>query len=158
MDIIELENEKRYDISKDLHNYHIPNPIKEKANELARKLKLEKRKGKKKKKILFYFLVKAAYAEMGWICDPKIIESEFELSRKDVNSSNSIYHEAQIGYTPPLVSDYYGNFIPYYLYQMGIDNIAVVSQQIQDYCRKLVDDELDQKFPHDLALATILYY
>lgn len=153
----ELEDEKKYDIGKDLLNYRIPSPIKEKANELARKLKLEKRKGKRKK-ILLYFLIKSAYAEKGWICDPKTIESELGLGRKDINSSNSTYHEAQIGYNPPIVTDYYGNFIPYYLYQLGIDNMQVVSEQIQSYCRKLLDENLQQKFPHDLALACILYY
>lgn len=153
----EIEDEKKYDIIKDLAGYRIPTPIKDKANELARRLKLEKRKGKRKK-ILLYFLIKSAYAEKGWICDPKIIGAELELSKKDINSSNSTYHEAQINYTPPTVSDFYGNYIPYYLYQLGIDNIQQISEQIQNYCFKLLDETLQKKFPHDLALACILHY
>lgn len=150
------EDEKKYEI-KDLSKYRIPPCIKDKANELARRLKLDKRKGKRKK-ILLYFLIKSAYAEKGWICDPKVIESELELTKREVNCANSTYNEAQIGYAPPIVSNFYGNFIPYYLYQLGIEDSGIISQQIIDYSKKLITGDLEQKFPHDLALAVILYY
>jgi len=143
---------------KELNKYSFHIKVKEKVSELAKKLKLEQRKGKLKKR-LYYFYIIAAYAELGWVCDPKRIQEELKLSQKDVNSSEAEYSEVQINYVPPELPDTPETFMINYLEELGIgyDYYENILKFYEDLRTRDVEFT-DKYFPQDICLSLIIKF
>lgn len=144
-------------IKTELAKYNIPSRVKEKVIELAKKLKLDQRKGKPKSR-LYYFYITSAYAELGWVYDPKQIMAELGINQKDVNTSEAEYSELQIGYVAPEISDIPESFVVHYLNFLGVG--YDYADAIIDYYHLLLENgiDLDNFFPQDICIAVIIKY
>lgn len=153
------------DISKDLERYNFPEKIKEKAAQLARDLRLESRKSRPKLELLF-FCVKSAYAECGKLYDSNAIAEELDnMTKKEVNHSNSTYTQVQTGYSEPEVKQNVTNYVNMYLDKLGIES-ENVGPEVMKRITPLIKNDRKQpretqklkKLPQDLAVAGIIYY
>lgn len=145
-------------IMNDLVSYHLPNDIKQRANEIFLKMHLTTKKGKGRSNLLF-FCVYNAYKELNVVIDPMRLAYTFEVPRNAICKSLTFYSVFATGYQPPMVNWTAIDLIPSYCSEIeNINNECV--QSMVTFGQRLFDKEpnLYNSPPQKMAAGVIVFY
>lgn len=141
----------------EIASFQIPDNVRTQAQEVARRLKLPIRRGKKRRQLLFYCLY-SAYAELNIVQDPVTIATMVGIERSQIGRALSLFSEAQTGYAPPMHTASAVDFVPRYAEQIGlptrtIGELVSIAQTVIE-----ADSELAESYPQKVAAAIVSYY
>lgn len=141
----------------EIASFQLPDNVRIQAQEVARRLKLPIRRGKKRRQLLFYCLY-SAYAELNIVQDPVTIALMVGIERSQIGRALSLFSEAQTGYAPPMHIASAVDFVPRYAEQMGlqahiIGDLVSIAQAVIER-----DSELAESYPQKVAAAIVSYY
>lgn len=143
-------------IKPDMERIPLPDDVKEKANEIYRRLKRQTHRGKKRK-LLVFFCIFNAYAELKTPKDPRHLARLVGLSPHEVIRAFSQFPAVQTGYqvdnqpTSPI------DLIPDYCSRLDAElNIPMV----EDLAREILSKSraLQEKYPQKVAAGIIQYF
>lgn len=142
----------------DLSKSNISEDVKLLADDIYRRLNLNTKRGRQRKKLMFYCVIKA-YRELGIVCDPKIVAKEVGINMNEINkainmgneysrisgSDNGVYHKPQ-------------DFIPDYCKQLMLPDEC--KEEILKLTSEIINKQpsILENYPQVLAAAIILYY
>lgn len=141
----------------EIASFQLPDNVRIQAQEVARRLKLPIRRGKKRRQLLFYCLY-SAYAELNIVQDPVTIAMMVGIERSQIGRALSLFSEAQTGYAPPMHIASAVDFVPRYAEQMGLEahiigDLVSIAQAVIER-----DSELAESYPQKVAAAIVSYY
>lgn len=144
-------------ILTDLDKLNIPDEVKTEAERIFQRLETNTKRGKRRKKLLFY-CVFHAYSSLGPSKDPKAIAELVGISSTEMSKAFSMCSESQTNYKPPTAFHSPLEFIPEYLQLIGLDPICLGS--IIDIANDILskDPELAENYPQVVAAGILLYY
>ena len=144
-------------ILTDLDKLNVPNDIKVEAEGVFRQLNTNTKRGRRRKKLLFYCIF-IAYTKLGQPKDPKAIADLVGISSTEMTKAFSMCSESQTNYKTPIVHWSPLDFIPEYIESVGLeldclDDVVKLGTEI---LRK--DPELLESYPQVVAGCIIMYY
>lgn len=144
-------------ILPDLDKLNIPDDIRIEAEGVFRELKTNTKRGRRRRKLLFYCIF-VAYTKLGQPKDPKTIADMVGISSTEMTKAFSMCSESQTNYKSPIVHWSPMDFIPEYLEQIGLemdclDDVMKLSQNILDK-----DPDLYESYPQVVAGGILMYY
>jgi len=143
-------------IMPDMEHIAIPDEVKEKANEIYLRLKRQTHRGRKRK-LLVFFCIFNAYAELKSPKDPRHLAQLTGLSPNEVSRAISQFPTVQTGYqtvsqcTSPidLIPDYCSRLDA----ELNIEQVTEVAQRILNKSQLL-----REKYPQKVAAGIIQYF
>lgn len=144
-------------ILQDLEKIDIPDIVKKESERIFQELKTSTKRGRRRKKLLFYCIFNA-YNLLGKPQDPKIIAELVGISPTEITKSFSMCSESQTKYRPPTVFHSPVDFIPQYLKDVGLDDGCL--DAVTDLADRILnkEPELKENYPQVVAAGILLYY
>jgi transcription initiation factor TFIIIB Brf1 subunit/transcription initiation factor TFIIB len=144
-------------ILADLDRINIPDDIKIEAERIYQQLDTNTKRGKRRKKLLFYCISKA-YLSLNQPKDPKYVAELVGISATQISKAHSMCSESQTNYKPPCVRLTALDFIPEYHQKVGLDKscLSSVISLANEILNK--DPELNENYPQVVAAGILLYY
>ena len=144
-------------ILTDLDKLNIPNDIKVEAEGVFRQLNTNTKRGRRRKKLLFYCIF-MAYTKLGQPKDPKAIADLVGISSTEMTKAFSMCSESQTNYKTPIVHWSPLDFIPEYIEPVGLeldclDDVLKLGREVLEK-----DAELYESYPQVVAGCIIMYY
>jgi len=144
-------------IFNDMSNFQIPDDIKYKADEIYSGLKLATKRGKRRRKVIFFCMFQA-YQALGRPCDPKKLANVVGINPNEISKAFSLCSPLETGYYPSFQQLNFVDFIPTYYHLTGLSesNLEDVIELGQSLSTK--DTTLLDELPQIVAVSTLLYY
>ena len=141
----------------DLKNVAIPEFIKNTANNVYIKMKINTRRKTPRDKLL-YFCVSTAYKIHKIPYIPGILASHFRLCMTDLPNANAMYSKSITGYTVPSVYFTPLDYIPLLYKYTGLSNDS--ERMVMDIGKSIIskDEDLLEDFPQDIAAGIVLCF
>lgn len=143
-------------IGPDMEHYALPDGIKRKANEIYRRLKRQTHRGQKRK-LLVFFCIFNAYAELKTPKDPRHLAQIIGLSPHDVTRAISQFPTVQTGYQVDSQPTSPVDLIPDCCARLNADlNVEMLLELAREIMGK--SRELREKYPQKVAAGIIQYF
>jgi len=144
-------------ILPDLLKINIPDDIRNEAEKIFQQLKTNTKRGKRRKKMLFYCIFNA-YKSLGQPQDPKVIAELVGISATEITKALSMCSESQTNYRPIAVFRQPLDFIPIYHSEVGLnpDCLSSVLELAHSILNK--DPDLYDEYPQVVAAGILHYY
>lgn len=150
---------KRVDrsILPDLEKLNVPDDIKIEAEGVFRQLNTNTKRGRRRRKLLFYCIF-MAYTKLGQPKDPKSIADMVGISSTEMTKAFSMCSESQTNYKSPIVHWSPLDFIPEYIEAVGVqldclDDVLKLGEEILQK-----DPDLHESYPQVVAGGILMYY
>ena len=144
-------------IMTDLSDFDLTDDIKIKADEIFRSMKIPTRRGRRRRKVVFYCVFQA-YKETGLPKDPKELALKMGIDPNEISKAFSMCSETETGYRPEPRKSTPLEFIPIYYPFTGLtdDGMSKVRALTREILEK--DSDLSDQFPQTVAAAILIYY
>jgi transcription initiation factor TFIIIB Brf1 subunit/transcription initiation factor TFIIB len=144
-------------IMKDLEKYNFPEEVKIKADCIYNSMEPQVRRGKMRKKLLFYCLYHA-YIELKIIVDPFVIGKKFDLTSTDIQTSYHTFSPLQTKYNPPTVNISPKDYIKNFCKELNISEHGEeeINSMIDSFLEK--DPSLEEENPKTFASGVLMFY
>lgn len=144
-------------IISDLDKINIPDEIKNLSEQIFQQLDTNTKRGRRRKKLLFYCIFNA-YNQIGQPQDPKFIAELVGISHTEMTKAFSMCSELQTNYKPNTTFHSPLEFVEQYHEQIGLDpkclpDVLVLGTEI---LKK--DPDLNENYPQVVAAGILLYY
>lgn len=150
-------------ILPDLKRLEVPDDVRMEAESIFQKLETKTKRGKRRKKLLFYCIFKA-YKNLKQPKDPKVIAEMVDIPQREIKKAFSMFSAAQTSYSSRAVFHSPSEFIPEYHKSLGLSEDCL--PDIIDFVEEIL--ELDQKiksnsklsedYPQVVAAGILLYW
>ena len=144
-------------ITSDLEKINLPDDVKIVAADVFRKLITSTKRGRRRKKLLFYCIF-VAYIELKQPMEPKTIAELVGISSTEMTKAFSMCSETQTNYKTPIIRWKPLDFIPEYIEKLGLDADCLddVNKLADDILNK--DPDLYESYPQVVAGGIIMYF
>lgn len=144
-------------ILPDLEKLDIPNDVKIEAERIFRKLETNTKRGRRRKKLLFYCIF-TAYTILNQPKDPKSIAELVDISSTQITKAFSMCSESQTNYKAPNVNWTPIDFIPQYLESCGLSPDC--EEEVIQFAKEILDKDPDlyESYPQVVAAGILQYY
>lgn len=144
-----------FTIMNELEKLNIPEDIKIIAEKIYHTLKYHIRRGKKRRKMIFYCIYNA-FLEYGIVYDPYILADLIGLESNEVQKCFSMF--ITDNYKPIKRRFHPKDFFPHYCKVFNIDNSHI--PKLEKICDDVIskDKELLENFPQSVAASVMYYY
>jgi hypothetical protein len=141
-----------------IHNFNIPDTVRRRAMELYSRMRVDIKKGTKRKE-LEYFLVYSAYKEEGMVVEPHCLAKIMGIDPSSIAKAHSAFSFSSTGYKPPILIGSPIKLIPELCAKMGTIEVSVV-ENIVCLARSVLvkNSSLLEHSPQKLAVAFIEAY
>ena len=144
-------------ILPDMENVDIPDDVKAIANNIFKHLNLPTHRGKRRK-LLVFFCIYNAYAELNAAKDPRSLATTVGIDPNEITKAFSLFSEVQTGYrtrslrTNPLdlVQEYCARIRDV---ELNVEMVKVLTKRILDKSLKL-----REMYPQKVTAGVIQYY
>lgn len=139
-------------ILKDLEQYSIPQDVKEEANKIYKSLNISIKRGKRRKRVIFFCLFHA-FHRLGQTKDPKQLADLLGISPTEATKASVHCTEELVEYYSPI--DFLENIIE----SVGLDKSTCL-EEIKALIQKVIekDSEIQEFYPQVVAAAVVLFY
>lgn len=144
-------------ILSDLSKIQIPDNIKVEAEKIFQQLDLRTKRGKRRKRLLFY-CVYNAYKTLGQTKDPKIVASVVGIANKEITKAFSMCSAVQTNYQPPTKQHSPEEYIQNCMDLVGLNQDCY--QDVVEKCQIVLnaDPSLEEEYPQNVAIAVVYLY
>ena len=144
-------------INPDLEKLNLPDDVRLEAERIFQQLATNTKRGKRRKKLLFYCVLNA-YNTLGQPQDPKLIAELVGISPTEMTKAFSMCSQAQTSYKPLTTFRSPLDFIPSHIELVGLnsDCIPDVIKLGTEILER--DSELAEHYPQVVAAGILLYY
>ncbi len=148
---------KERSIMKDMLSMNCSEDIKKEANKIFLNMNVTIKRGKRRKKIVF-FCIYQAYKNFDIPCDPKVIAKIVNIETKEITKAFSLCSETETGYRPTPRRYTPVDFIPVYfpLTNLTSDNMQNIIELTKEILEK--SEDLYDAFPQTVAASILMYY
>lgn len=154
----EFSKDSEKSIFGDLQRINIPDEIKIEAERIFKQLDMNTRRGKRRKKLIYY-CVNNAYKTLNRTQDPKVIAKIVGIPPTEITKANSMCSETQTGYRPPRTHKTPLDFLPECCSRIeGLDDNCLSDIKILAESILQKDSELLEAYPQVVAAGILLYY
>lgn len=144
-------------IMNDLEKLNLPEDVKLEAERIFHRLSTSTKRGKRRKKLLFYCIFNA-YNMLGQPQDPKFIAELVDISPTEMTKAFSMCSEIQTNYRPPNIHKTPLDFLPQHIQRVGLDSTCTDDIMALGSEVLLKDPELYEHYPQVVAAGILLYY
>lgn len=144
-------------ILSDLDKINISDDVRIEAERIFQQLETNTKRGKRRKKLLFYCIFNA-YLSLKQSKDPKYVAELVGIAPTEMSKAFSMCSESQTNYRPPSVFHSPIDFIPEYHRKVGLDESCLDS--VLDLAKTILkkDPDLNENYPQVVAAGILLYY
>lgn len=155
---VKKNRSSKINILKDMDLLPFSDEVKQQANCIFSRFNERKTRRSERRKMMVFYCIYNAHAELNIKCDPKAIADAVGMSTKSISKALTLYSEAQTGYKPPQVIHEPCDFIPSYCAQLGIADECI--KTILSAARDIIDKEksLLQGNPQKVAAGILKYW
>jgi transcription initiation factor TFIIIB Brf1 subunit/transcription initiation factor TFIIB len=143
-------------ILPDMDIIDVSDEVKMIANSIFKRLKLPTHRGKRRK-LLVFFCIFNAFAELDTPKDPRHLATLVGISPNEVSKAFSLYNEVQTGYKTQIQKMTPLSLIPEYCSRLEGDlNVGIIIDLAERILEK--SHKLREKYPQKVAAGIIQYY
>jgi transcription initiation factor TFIIIB Brf1 subunit/transcription initiation factor TFIIB len=138
-------------ISQELEKLQIPDDVKAEANRIFQSMKINIKRGRRRKRIIFYCLYKA-FHNLHRTKDPKQIAELVHIHPSETSKAFIQCSEEMINFHTPF--DFIGTIVE----SVGLDPNCIpdIENMLKEILEK--DPELQEFYPQVVSAATVLFY
>lgn len=144
-------------ISAELAPLPLPDDVKQYADRIFQQLETNTKRGKRRRKLIFYCIL-TAYNLLKKPQDPKIIAEIVGIADTEMTKAVSMCSELQTKFRAPTTFRLPTDFIPEYAHIVGISESSINDVMNLGYEILEKDKDLLENYPQVVAAGIILYY